>query len=458
MQVMSHFISNRVGTRWQAGIIFVVLSSVFLWGSLSYYFVKTGYFYAVYVDEMEIGLLSEGEKLADILETLQQEAIDFYGRSVVMVEGVRYGRVYRPLEEENPQEVRSKLRELLSYKIKACMVTIDGKDIFPVYCEKELDDIITLIGNAFVAKKDNILLENVQMPEVISSRFCYCYPEEVYDAQTIADLLLRGTDRREVYLVSRGDSLWTIARDYNLSVDELVEANPQVDGELLQPGEELSLIVPKPLINVTTVERATEEEDIPYGTTYTYDNKMWRLNTKVVEKGCNGLKEVVYLVTRENGAEIAREKIEERIIQEPKPEIVAKGTSDIPSQGTGKFAWPVQGRGRISSGYGWRSGSFHAGLDIAASSGTAILAADSGVVVFEGWDGNYGRAIVIYHGYYYTRYAHNSANLVKKGQSVNKGQMIGRVGSTGQSTGSHLHFEIRTGGIHGSTINPLNLL
>ena len=120
---------------------------------------------------------------------------------------------------------------------------------------------------------------------------------------------------------------------------------------------------------------------------------------------------------------------------------------------TGHFIWPVDG-GQITSPYGWRRGRFHAGMDIGASTGTSIFASDGGVVVFEGWDGAYGRSIVIKHGTYYTRYAHNSVNLVKTGDIVTQGQVIGQVGTTGRTTGSHLHFEIRTGGIYGPTINP----
>ena len=125
-------------------------------------------------------------------------------------------------------------------------------------------------------------------------------------------------------------------------------------------------------------------------------------------------------------------------------------------EGTGEFMWPVKGGGQISSGYGWRRGRFHSGVDIAASTGTPILASDSGIVIFAGWESGYGNSIVIKHGNYYTRYAHNSTNLVSRGDTVNKGEVIARVGSTGRATGPHLHFEIRLGGKYGSTINPLN--
>lgn len=139
---------------------------------------------------------------------------------------------------------------------------------------------------------------------------------------------------------------------------------------------------------------------------------------------------------------------------EVETEEAEKGTAE----GTGSFIWPVEGGGRVTSPYGWRNGRFHAGADIGASTGTPILASDSGTVVFSGWEGAYGRSVIIRHGHYYTRYAHNSANLVSTGQSVEQGQVIAKVGATGRATGPHLHFEIRTGGVHGSTHNPLNYI
>ena len=141
--------------------------------------------------------------------------------------------------------------------------------------------------------------------------------------------------------------------------------------------------MPEPLVNVTTVERMAVEESIPFDTRYVYDANMWQVQTKVVEPGALGRKEVVYQITRDNGVETARKKIEEKILKEPKEQVIARGTANIPSRGTGAFLWPVDGGGRITSVYGWRRG-FHAGVDIGAPKGTPILASDSGVVVYEG--------------------------------------------------------------------------
>ena len=117
--------------------------------------------------------------------------------------------------------------------------------------------------------------------------------------------------------------------------------------------------------------------------------------------------------------------------------------------------WPVPGYFTVTSGYGNRrhpfSGrqEFHTGIDIGARSGANVVAAESGMVTMSGWHGGYGQTIVIDHGNgLSTLYAHNSALLAREGQWVNRGDVIARVGSTGISTGPHLHFEIRQNGRH----------
>jgi murein DD-endopeptidase MepM/ murein hydrolase activator NlpD len=120
------------------------------------------------------------------------------------------------------------------------------------------------------------------------------------------------------------------------------------------------------------------------------------------------------------------------------------------------FIWPADGV--FTSGYGWRWGRIHAGIDIAAPVGTPILAAASGVVEYSQWnDGGYGNMIDIRHADgTITRYAHMNELYVKEGQTVGQGQLIGAMGSTGFSTGPHLHFEIRPNG--GSAIDPMAFL
>lgn len=131
---------------------------------------------------------------------------------------------------------------------------------------------------------------------------------------------------------------------------------------------------------------------------------------------------------------------------------------------TGNFVKPVSGR--ITSPFGWRMHPifkrkiFHSGLDIACPYGTPIKAANSGRVMFVGWYSGYGKVVIINHGNINgipttTLYAHQSTTLVHQGASVAKGQVIGKVGTTGYSTGPHLHFEVRQ---KGNPVNPLNFV
>lgn len=129
-------------------------------------------------------------------------------------------------------------------------------------------------------------------------------------------------------------------------------------------------------------------------------------------------------------------------------------------RGTGRFVFPANAN--ISSGFGNRIhpilgySRFHAGIDFAASYGSTIRAADSGRVIFSGWYGGYGQAVIIDHGNgVSTLYAHASRLFVKEGQNVQQGQSIAAVGSTGLSTGPHLHFEVRQ---NGNPVNPMAYL
>ena len=119
------------------------------------------------------------------------------------------------------------------------------------------------------------------------------------------------------------------------------------------------------------------------------------------------------------------------------------------------FIWPT--KGVFTSGYGWRWGRMHKGIDIANNVGTPIFAAKDGVIAFAGWSSGYGYLVEMAHGDgSSTRYAHNSRLLVKKGQMVPQGTRISLMGSTGRSTGPHLHFEIRRPG--GAAVDPRAML
>jgi murein DD-endopeptidase MepM/ murein hydrolase activator NlpD len=161
---------------------------------------------------------------------------------------------------------------------------------------------------------------------------------------------------------------------------------------------------------------------------------------------------------RAKEAAAAEQRAKEQASSQPKP----SSQPNPSSQSSSQRSWPVPGHTRISSGYGNRTHPvlggtrFHSGIDIPAPSGTPIVAAASGRVIMSQYSGSYGNVVTIDHGNgVSTLYAHNSKNLVSVGQQVSAGQRVALMGSTGMSTGPHLHFEVRQ---NGSTTNPTSWL
>ncbi|MDY6897018.1 MAG: peptidoglycan DD-metalloendopeptidase family protein [Cyanobacteriota bacterium] len=156
-------------------------------------------------------------------------------------------------------------------------------------------------------------------------------------------------------------------------------------------------------------------------------------------------------------------KLIQRKVAEEQARIAAAKARSKPRnfvRGSGILALPSNGY--ISSPFGWRShpllgrGRLHAGIDFAAGYGSTIRAADSGTVLYSGWYGGYGKTVIINHGKGMTTlYAHASRLYVKAGETVKRGQAISAIGSTGLSTGPHLHFEVRK---NGRPVNPANYL
>lgn len=232
--------------------------------------------------------------------------------------------------------------------------------------------------------------------------------------------------------VQRGESFWTIARQYGIDVDTLAAANEGVDPTRLQPGQE---------VRVPNLKGALH--------TVAQGDTLW----EIAQLYQTDLQEIV----RVNGLDDPSRLRPGTVLLIPGAQaLVAQRLLLVDSNGRLRraFDWPV--KGRISSRFGPRWGRMHEGLDIAVNTGTQVRAAADGVVRFAGWNGGYGYLVVIDHGRgIETRYAHNSRLLVKRGQRVSRGEVIARSGSTGNSTGPHVHFEIRQ---NGKPVDPLRYL
>lgn len=213
-------------------------------------------------------------------------------------------------------------------------------------------------------------------------------------------------------------------------------------------GEDGTIVAP---VDLLTKEIVVYDMPVAYQTETVEDASMYEDEKEVVTPGVTGYETVVAYLTRINGDETGRIVLNESVKTEPVNEVVKVGTKKRPSSApTGTYIKPCSGS--FSSGYGRRWGRTHTGVDLAAPAGTPIYAADGGTVTYAQYNASgYGNLIKISHGgSTETYYGHCSKILVSVGDKVAQGQLIGLVGSTGRSTGNHLHFEIRFGG------NPVN--
>ena len=259
------------------------------------------------------------------------------------------------------------------------------------------------------------------------------------------------------YVVQEGDTLESIASQNGVSVAAIQAVNGVTD-ETLEQGSELILSEANTLISVGYKEIITEVQSIPYETEYRKDESLYIGQTKTTQSGENGEKSLEIEVHYINGQEVSRVTLNETVTKEPVTQVISQGTKKLPtvvsSVSSEGFMWPTNGT--ITSTFKPRWGRFHYGIDIANSSGTPIRASMSGVVCYAGWMGGYGYLVEIDHGDgIHTRYAHNSSILVSVGQTVSQGEVISLMGTTGNSTGNHCHFEIR---LNGTAVNPLDYL
>ena len=212
---------------------------------------------------------------------------------------------------------------------------------------------------------------------------------------------------------------------------------------------------------VTTVT-VKVTETVPFKTEYRKNDGLYVGTYEKSQDGADGKKEVIYKITYTDGEADGREKVSERIIEEPTPKIIDEGTKTKPvTASKDKYIWPLKDAFTITDTWGGRTVygeySYHMAIDLAAPSGTPIYAADGGVVVKAERSSSYGNYVMIRHDNgQETLYAHmRSEPFVSVGERVYQGQQIGEVGMTGFATGPHLHFEVR---VNGDRVNPMNYL
>ena len=334
---------------------------------------------------------------------------------------------------------------------------VDGELVAAAEKRETIEAVLNELKAPYETGVEDERVEFLSNVEVRTGLFA---PDSMLNKAELRAIFEGSTDPR-YYTIEEDDYLSDIVEKTGVSRSMIYFLNPNLDERRLVPGKKLLISEPDVYLGVKVVRTVTYDEEIPYNTIRHKDSSLYVNQTKVKKAGQKGNRVVTAEITYIDGVKSATNVISSVVTKEPVTRELYVGTKDYPESfsslaGTGAFIRPISG-GFTSCPYGGYPG--HKGIDLTYSGGAygrAIYASASGTVISAGWSGGYGYCVRIRHSNgYVTLYAHCSSLLVSAGDSVTQGQQIARIGSTGNSTGPHVHFEII---VNGTKVNPARFI
>lgn len=398
-----------------------------------------------------LGIVHEQKDVVEIMQMVSEELSKEYGLSInidpstdiTFTPVISYGK---PVDDANT--VLKRFTYMGDVKTKAYAFVVNNQTIGIIESEAVGQEIIDTVINSYLEGKKRKyeyvgIAEDVQIKE-ISTKLAM-----INSKSAVLKIIKAGRTVTEEYAPMQGEKVDEILERFNMEYSDFRELNPDVyRNTKLTKNDAVIVRYEEPILNVETVEVRTFAESVDFETEYRKSDEYYEVEKFTVREGKKGKQKVTARLTKVNGEIVAREDLETEMLTKPVNKVVVQGTKKVPPrQGTGTFIRPVNVG--IYSGFGYRWGRMHEGIDLPASIGTAIHAADGGTVTYAGTYYSYGLTLKIDHGGgFETLYAHCSQLYVGVGDKVFQGQTIAAVGNTGRSTGPHLHFEVIKYGIH----------
>lgn len=410
------------------------------------------------VDDKLVGYVNNEGEYQSIVHQVEDSMGDIIGEAYVMSTVPQYSlSLVRQHDMTKEDDLYLDVYQIASEEIGEHFgLYVDGELVAAAEQEQTIQDVLQTLKAPYETGKENQRVEFVQEVEVRAGMYS---ADAMMNSEQLAALFKTDDNRPAFYRVQEGDYFSTIAKKLGMTTSQLKALNPDVKETQLYEGLKLNVSVPEVYLGVKVVETKTYTKSIDFSVKRISTNTLAKGTTKVKTAGVKGKKQVTTETTYIDGVKTKTETVDSVVIKEPVTKEIYVGTKKVASNGDGisrgTFRRPISG-GYVSCAYGGYKG--HKGVDLTMSGayGKSVYAADGGKVIFSGWSGGYGNLIKIQHSNgYVTYYAHLSARLVSVGDKVSRGQTIGRIGSTGNSTGPHLHFEIRKNGV---ALNPMKYI
>lgn len=300
------------------------------------------------------------------------------------------------------------------------------------------DPGMQLVSSDFINKLDarpvNVLLGSVQSNDVARN------------------LMVNGGEMATYHIVEEGETAESIAEQFGADVLDIYDETNSGNVTEIEQGDRVCIRNVVEPVKVEMVETGKLKETVEFETIKKETDKYYKGDTYLEQEGSDGVQIFEGTITKVAGEVTDRDEVSIEVIKEKKDKIILVGTAERPkTAATGTFQMPIENY-VVTSEWGGRWGRMHEGMDFGAPTGTSIYASDGGKIIRAGWFSGHGLCVEIDHGNnVVTRYSHCSRVLVNVGDLVYQGQEIAKVGNTGHSFGSHLHFEVR---VNGSSQNP----
>ncbi|MBW6411907.1 peptidoglycan DD-metalloendopeptidase family protein [Clostridium weizhouense] len=364
----------------------------------------TNRIYEAYVDNRLIGYIDNKNTFRNTYKDTKEELNNRIGSKCIRDKKIKFKSTDLKSEISTKEEIESNIIKTIDTEVNAQTININDKNCGTLFNKNEVNEAIKKFTNEYL-KNMNINIDNVLEVSIDS------------DFKTSEE---------------------------KVPISQINNINQIVDNINNDPNI-------KDNINIDVKVKEDKEVSIEPQTTIKQDESMYVGESKIIEDGESGSKHVLSEVIYHNGNKLKENIISEDILKNAKDRVECIGTKSPIGSNTAFLQAPTRG-GWITSKFGARWGRNHNGIDIAGNTGDPVTAAYDGTIQEAGQVSGYGNMIKIKHqDNIETIYGHLSSIKVKKGQKVKKGDIIGCVGSTGRSTGPHLHFELRS---KGKPINP----
>jgi len=446
-------------------------------------------YYQVYLGGEKVGLIRSKEELYNLIDEEQKEIKEKYNVDKVYSPSGLEVQLVSTYKDNlmTVQEVYDEIKDSDPFTIEGYEVKIKKDDEQKTIYILNKEDLDTAVRNTVLAFVDEeqydsylngtqeivtdegIEITNIYFDSDVTIKKTYVSTEEEIftDAEELSQYFLFGTKNiDDTYTVKQSDTIETIAYNNKLGVSDFLIANPNIGGEnaLLAVGQKVNVAAINPLSNIVVESFETEYQTIKYETKVEFDKNLNAEQKYVKQKGVNGISKATFATKEMNGVILNSALVSSEVISEAVDEIVVYGAKNVVYYGnTTYWAWPTSKPFRISSYYGYRTHPvrgeehFHTGVDITGTASKNLYAIQSGTIILAqtGWNSGAGTWLKIDHGNgYVSVYMHLSKLMVKKGDKVEKGQVVGIMGRTGTATGVHLHLTVYK---NGNRINPLSL-